>query len=679
MSIARAGRISAILASAVISLGQTATADELFTVAGTGEPGLSGDGGPAVDAQLNQPHSVVADSAGNLYVADLENNLVRKVDVNGDISVFAGGGTIDDDQFTGLATDVILAKPVSIDVDAADNVYFLDFDNRVVRKVDTAGNISTVAGNGNNGTVGDGGLATSASFNFPWAISVDSAGNIYIADRANDRIRMVDVATGVIDTVAGGDANGDEAIDPLGDGGQAVDANLNAPHGVFADDLGNIYISDTFNQRVRMVNGMTGIISTIAGDGIAAFRDNVPAIEGRFRQPRGLHVNAAGEIFIADWNNHRIRKIGIDGIITTIAGTGLAGFNGDGQLATESDLNNPNDVFVDAAGDVFVADVLNARVRVMTADTANSPPTDITLDNDTILSSAGVDAVVGTLSTTDADTADVHVYSLVAGTGDTDNGLFSITGDQLTANDASAMGGSYSIRVMTDDQVDASFIEVLMVNVTDDVAPVIALTGDDPQLIDLGGTYTELGATASDNIDGDLTAAIDIDASAVDTTTPGDYTVSYSVTDAAGNQATANRTVTVADLADTTPPVITLLGDNPQVITVGSAYMELGATATDNIDGDLSTAIVIDSSAVNTAVAGSYSVTYDVTDAAGNAATTATRTVTVQAAPPPPPPPPPPPTRSGGGSMGIPGLLLLLCVAIRRRSAASDRRTVVRS
>lgn len=671
MSIVRAGKISAVLASAIVGVAQTAIADELFTVAGTGEAGLSGDGGAATAAQLNQPHSVVADSAGNLYIADLENNLVRKVDVNGDISVFAGGGTIDDDQYVGLATEVILAKPVSVDVDAADNVYFLDFDNRVVRKVDTSGNISTVAGNGNNGFVGDGGLATSASFNFPWAISVDSAGNIYIADRGNNRIRRVDQATGVIETVAGGDANGDGATDPLfGDGGQAVDAELNSPHGVYADDLGNIYISDTFHQLVRMVD-TAGIISTIAGDGIAAYRDNVPALEGRFRQPRGLHVNAAGEVFIADFNNHRIRKIDTGGMITTIAGTGIADFNGDGRQATESDLNNPNDVFVDAAGDVFIADVLNARVRVMTADTPNNPPTNITLDNDTALGSDGVDALVGTLSTEDLDGSDVHVYSLVSGTGDTDNALFSINGDQLTANDASAMSGPYSVRVMTDDQVDASFVEALVVNVLDDVAPAITLTGDDPQLIDVGGTYTELGATASDNIDGDLTAAIVTDASAVDTATPGDYLVSYSVTDAAGNPASANRTVTI--VADTTPPVITLLGANPQIVTAGAGYVELGATATDDIDGDLSTSIVINSSAVNTTVPGSYSVTYDVSDAAGNAATTATRTVTVQA------PPPPPPTSSGGGSMGIPGLLLLLCIAIWRRAAAFRRRFVTAS
>jgi hypothetical protein len=463
----------------------------------------------------------------------------------------------------------------------------------------------------------------------------------------------------LIDTVVGNGSVGDGAVDPLfGDGGPATLAQLNQPHGIHADDAGNMYIADTFHQIVRMVDATTGVITTIAGEknpatgiGLVGFRDNADALLGRFRQPRGIAIDTAGDLLVADYNNHSVRKISVGGALSTAAGTGVADFNGDGQAPDISELNNPMDVFVGGAGEVFIADMGNSRTRQIKADTPNAPPTDITLSNDTALGSDGVDAVVGTLATDDVNGANVHVYSLVAGTGDTDNGLFSITGDQLTADDATAMSGAYSVRVMTDDQIDASFVEALVVNVQDDVLPAITLLGDDPQEFLVGLAYAELGATASDNVDGDLTSAIVIDASGVDSNTPGDYMVSYDVIDAAGNTATVNRTVTV--LADTTPPVITLLGDDPQVIAQNGAYTELGATATDDVDGDLSLNIVIDSSAVDTATAGNYMVTYDVSDAA--------------------PPPPPPP--SGGGSMGVFGLAFLAGLALRRRfRGQSDER-----
>ena len=175
-----------------------------------------------------------------------------------------------------------------------------------------------------------------------------------------------------------------------------------------------------------------------------------------------------------------------------------------------------------------------------------------------------------------------------------------------------------------------------------------------------------MGATASDDIDGDITGSIVSDSSAVDTAVSADYTVTYNVMDSAGNAATEMiRTVSVV-VPDTEAPVITLNGANPQVTTTGSSYTELGATAMDNFDGDISGSIVIDSSGVNTAAAGSYSVTYNVVDAAGNVAVEAVRTITVQN-PPPPPPPPPSPRSSGGGSFGVFGLLFLLGAVVRRR------------
>ncbi len=200
------------------------------------------------------------------------------------------------------------------------------------------------------------------------------------------------------------------------------------------------------------------------------------------------------------------------------------------------------------------------------------------------------------------------------------------------------------------------------------VVPVITLTGADPQTITVGNAYAELGATAMDDIDGDISGAIVIDASAVVTATIGSYQVTYNVTDSSLNPAAeVTRTVNVA-APDAEAPVITLTGASPQTMNTGNAYAELGATAMDNVDGDISGSIVIDSSAVNTGAAGSYMVTYDVMDAAGNAATQVMRTVNVQN---PPPPPPPPTSSGGGGSFGAFGLLFLFGLAVRRRIFAS--------
>ena len=225
--------------------------------------------------------------------------------------------------------------------------------------------------------------------------------------------------------------------------------------------------------------------------------------------------------------------------------------------------------------------------------------------------------------------------------------------------------GDYTVSYdVTDAAGNVATLNRTVTVLADTTAPVITLLGDNPQNIMVGGTYVELGATAIDDVDGDISLNLAIDSSAVDTDTAGNYTVTYDVTDAAGNAATTvTRTVSV--VADTTAPVITLLGDDPQIITVGGAYTELGATAVDDIDGDISSDIVIDSSAVDTATAANYTVTYNVTDAAGNAATTVSRVVSVRS--PPPPPPPPPPVSSGGGSTGVLSLLFLMGMLARRR------------
>ena len=273
----------------------------ITTFAGTGQGGFSGDGGPATLAKLGRPAAVFGDLAGNTYIADAHNHRIRKVDASGIIT--------------------------------------------------------TVAGNGTAGYSGDGGLATQASLNLPYGISVDNLGNIYIADQLNHRIRKVDTS-GIITTVAG---NGTAGYS--GDGGPATAAGLNQPWDVYVDGSGEVYVADRLNHRIRKVD-TSGIITTVAGNGTAGYSgDGVAATAASLKSPLGLLVDAQGILFIADDNNQRIRKVDLSGIITTVAGNDSRGYSGDGMLSTETSLNSPHDVYVDQVGNIFIADTDNDRIR----------------------------------------------------------------------------------------------------------------------------------------------------------------------------------------------------------------------------------------------------------------------------------------------------------------------------
>ncbi len=333
----------------------------IATVAGNGTAGFSGDGGPATSARLDFPSGVFVDVSGVLYIADPWNDKIRKVDASGIISTVAGNGT---HAFSGdgrPATSASLSWPYGVFVDRSGVIYIADTWNCRIRKVDTSGIISTVAGNGTAGFSGDGGPATSASLNFPHSVFVDGSGNIYVADIRNNRIRKVDTS-GIISTVAG---NGTEAFS--GDGGPATSAGLNFPYDVFVDELGNIYIADQHNHRIRKVD-TSGIISTVAGGGTGALGDGGPATSASLNNPRGVFMGGSGVIYIADHLNHRIRKVDTSGIISTVAGSGgtgydAGGFSGDGGPATSASLKELNGVFVHGSGVIYIADTFNHRVR----------------------------------------------------------------------------------------------------------------------------------------------------------------------------------------------------------------------------------------------------------------------------------------------------------------------------
>ena len=343
------------------------SAGVISTVAGAGTYGFGGDGGPAVAAQLDTPYGVAVDGAGNLYIADRNNHRIRKVDSAGAISTVAGGGPIGDG---GAAVAAQLYSPQGVAPDGAGNLYIADLGNRRIRKVDAAGVISTVAGAGTRGYGGDGGAATEAQLG-PRGVALDGAGNLYIADQNNHRIRKVDAA-GVISTVAGDGTRGSG-----GDGGPAVAAQLDLPNGVALDGLGNLYIADTGNHRIRKVDA-AGVISTVAGDGEVGFGaggyggDGGPATAAQLSFPRGVAVDGAGNLYIADSSNNRIRKVDAAGVISTVAGSGEVGFGeggygGDGGPAVAAQLDWPIGVAVDGAGNLYIADYLNHRIRKVDA------------------------------------------------------------------------------------------------------------------------------------------------------------------------------------------------------------------------------------------------------------------------------------------------------------------------
>jgi len=336
----------------------------ITTVAGNGTIGFSGDGGPATSGSLKSSSGVTVDASGNLFIADTFNNRIRKVSASGIITTVAGGGTggLGDD---GPATSASLSDPTGVAVDASGNLFIADEDDNRIRKVSASGVITTVAGGGTSG-LGDGGPATSASLSYPTGVAVDASGNLFIADEINNRIRKVS-ASGIITTVAG---NG--AVAFAGDGGPATSASLSGPNGVTVDASGNLFIADTGNNRIRKVSA-SGIITTVAGNGAPGFAgDGGPATSAELSSYAfGVAVDTSGNLFIADALNNRIRKVSASGIITTVAGGGTSGL-GDGGPATLAAVGLPYGVFVDTSGNLLIADTENDRIRKVSAAVASS-------------------------------------------------------------------------------------------------------------------------------------------------------------------------------------------------------------------------------------------------------------------------------------------------------------------
>ncbi|HTA83119.1 MAG TPA: NHL repeat-containing protein [Bacteroidia bacterium] len=329
----------------------------ITTIAGTGEAGYTGDKGQATAAKLNYPNSVYADVSGNIFIADEGNNCIRKINSEGVITTIAGNGKSGYSGDGNAATDGELGRPTGVTTDNTGNIYIADWANNCIRKVDVNGIISTFAGTGKPGFSGDSGKATLAKLHIPSNVSTDNKGNIYIVDFGNHRVRKVD-SKGMIVTIAG---NG--AQNYFGDGGPATAAELYYPSGIAVDAAGNIYNADKQVHRIHKTNA-NGIISIIAGSGTRGYKgDGGPSEKALINSPSGIKVDAEGNLYIADVGNHCIRKINSAGIISTIAGKGVAGFSGDGGPATAAAFNFPYDVAPDNKGNIYIADYSNHRIR----------------------------------------------------------------------------------------------------------------------------------------------------------------------------------------------------------------------------------------------------------------------------------------------------------------------------
>ena len=342
-----------------LSLGIITTFAGDGTISPGGGPGAYGDGGPATSAQLHLPMGVAVDTNFNVYIADTGDNTIREVTTDGNIATIAGDSFPSYQGDAGLAINAELHGPEDVAVDSSGNIYIADTQNAYIRKVTSDGNINFIAGDGSIGFTGDGGYATSADLIAPFALAVDSSGNVYFAENGDSRIRRIDAKSLDISTVAG---NGTPGFS--GDGSTATSAEMNSPTGLAVDSSGNLYIADSLNRRIRKV-ASGGSISTFAGNGTFSYSgDGGPAGKAQLNTPQGVAADSSGNLYIADTLNNVVRKVSPNGTISNYAGNGGAGSSGDGSAATSAQLNGPQGLALDAAGNLFIADTLNASAQL---------------------------------------------------------------------------------------------------------------------------------------------------------------------------------------------------------------------------------------------------------------------------------------------------------------------------
>ena len=489
-----------------LSLQSSLSPYAVSTFAGLGY--RASDDGNGTLAGFNLPTGVAIDDSGNIYVADSENQKIRKITPTGEVTTLAGSGSRGNSDGIGEAAS--FNNPSGVAVDASGNVYVADQINHSIRKITPNGHVTTLAGSGTRGKTDGNGL--SASFQNPYGIASDASGNVYVADVINNRIRKI-TPNGDVTTLAGS-SNGSAD-------GNGSSASFKTPFGVAVDVSGNVYVADFGNHKIRKITP-NGDVTTLAGSGSPGSADG-NGTAASFNNPSGISVDAQGNVYVGDRGNNKIRKITPDGEVTTIAGSGSMGSaDGDGTAAS---FYNPDGLAVDDNGYIYVADYRNHIIRkisppttiyslagtspesngdydvVLKADDGrggiteqsftitilNEAPTDITLNVTQISENNTVNQKIGNFSSADPNTGDTHTYTLVSGTGDTDNGEFKIEAGALAANAVFNFEekSSYSIRVRTTDAGNLTFEKSFTITIVDaNDAPTAISTGSEASIIE---------------------------------------------------------------------------------------------------------------------------------------------------------------------------------------------------
>ena len=338
------------------------SAARISTFAGVGATGYSGDGGVATEAHLNNPYGISKGPGGALYICDMENHRIRRVARDGTITTVAGTGRRGYSGDSGPALQAELNEPYEVRFDKAGNMFFVEMRNHIVRRVDAKTKIiSTVAGTGQEGFSGDGGPATKAHLKQPHSIQFDAKGDLYICDIGNNRLRKVDMETGTVSTFAG---TGEKL--PTPDGARFADAPLNGPRAIDFDRAGNMWLALREGNAIYKLDLKTGTIHHVAGTGKSGFTGNGgPARDATLFGPKGISVAPSGNVYFTDTESHSIRTIDVvKGTIELVAGLGERGDGADGD-PLRCKLARPHGIFVDADGTIFIGDSENHRVRVI--------------------------------------------------------------------------------------------------------------------------------------------------------------------------------------------------------------------------------------------------------------------------------------------------------------------------
>ncbi len=607
----------------VISVG-AAQAQIVNTYAGVGSAGFGGDGGTATAATMNQPLTISADVAGNVYFADFANQRIRRVDVStGIITTFAGTGTASFSGDGGPATAATFNGPSGVWVDLAGNVYVADNNNHRVRMIDPSGTINTIAGTGSAGFSGDGGPATAARLNTPSRVCTDPSGNIYIADKYNYRVRVINTS-GTIQTFIGTGSAGFG-----GDGGPATAARINLPYWLEPDAAGNIYLADQYNYRVRKVD-LSGIITTIAGSGSSTYGgDGGQATAAGLPGPYGLAIDPTGNLYISTDLDSRIRIVDPSGIIQTYGGNGSSTYGGDGGAATAASFNQPSGLKV-YGNDLFIADQFNHRVRVI--NMINSIPyfTSGTTGRFSVCQNSTANSINSYLEIVDSNVSQTETWSILAApmhgtlagfpaTAISNDTNLSPSG--LTYTPTTGYSGADSFRAMVYDGIAYDTIE-LYITVTP-LPTVSAISG--PTFVCTGAAITLTDATTGGSWSSAASGATVTSGGVVTGVTAGTVNISYTVSNSCGASSVIYPVSVI-----TSPSAGTITGPSSFCanFTITLSDAATGGTWSST---DATVASVDASGVVSGIAAGTAVISYTVVTPCGTAA--ATHSVTVNPTP----------------------------------------------